>query len=116
MNELTTTVCGLKATVEDLKRTNEDLHKRADEKLGLILDSIAGLTNVQASDPALAPSTSTGVAKNDPSAYLKNPPVTPELTTIVTLVVSGACDRVEKKKEDQHPLINSMKVKKVFRC
>ena len=115
MNELAETVGELKATVDDLKRTNDELYKRADARLGLIIEGLAGLANVQASDPTSAPSTSTETTKNDPSVYLKNPGVTPELTTIVTLVVSGASDRVGKKKEDQHPLVSSLKVRKVVR-
>ncbi|KAF8596796.1 hypothetical protein BDV93DRAFT_570628 [Ceratobasidium sp. AG-I] len=104
VNDLTTTVERLSATVDDLKLTNE----HNDEKLSLVLETITKLS-LQASNPALDQSTPAEVEKNDLSAYLKNPPITPELTDIIERVVIGARDRVGRK--DKSALHNSVMVR-----
>lgn len=108
VNELTTTVEKLAVAVDDLKLTNEGLHKRADERLSIILEAINRSANQQLGNPALA----AGKEENGPSAYLKNPHPTAELNAVVELVVSRARERVGTK--DKSALHNSLRVSSGF--
>ena len=104
----------LAAQLEEQNRLAEAHRKEIDKKLNLILETIDRLVITQ--QTVSAPATESVEVPLPPGTnpYLVNPPLTTELSDIITKVVGSVQSRVKSEERKPSAKLNSLRVSVIF--